>query len=119
MLKAHRERERSEAQLAKAVEEERKRGRKRCGGGTLCAKFVLELKEGEERRRRKNMKYDSKSNCENLQKGKNKHIWIINKTQSREIKFSTRRNRNLPNLKVCGTRECVCECVSIEMSADC
>lgn len=42
MLKAHRERERSEAQLAKAVEKERKRG----GRGTLCAKFVLELKEG-------------------------------------------------------------------------
>lgn len=42
MLKAHRERERSEARLAKAVEEERRRG----GGGTLCAKFVQELKEG-------------------------------------------------------------------------
>lgn len=40
-----RERE-AEAQLAKAAEEERKRGRKRWGGGTLCAKFVLELKEG-------------------------------------------------------------------------
>lgn len=95
------------------------------GGAHSGPSFCWSSKQAEkEEEHKKNMKYDSKSNCENLQKGRNKHIWIINKTESREIKFSTRRTHtHMQKTEIYLTskrvRVCVCVRVCIEMSADC